>query len=90
MEQPTMHEQERDQEPPHTTVAIDERVDGFELGVSEPDVDQDRQLVLLVEEALEVVESRMHLRERGRHEGRSFNGRVLRSDPVLMSAELSG
>ena len=35
-------EQEGDQEPPHPTVPVDEGVNGVELGVSKPDVDEDQ------------------------------------------------
>jgi hypothetical protein len=47
-------EQERDQEPPHASVAVEKGVDGLELYVGEPGAHEDRQPVSFgVEEALE-------------------------------------
>jgi hypothetical protein len=82
-------EEEADQESPDTAVTVQERVDRLELRMSEPDVDQCRQLVV-VEKPLEVVEGLLHLVNRRRHERRLGQGGVLGADPVLRLAELAG
>ena len=84
-----MDEQEGDQQPADTAVAVEEWVDGLELRMCQAGVDECGQL-LLVQEALEVVERLLHLVDRGRHERRLCQARVLRPDPVLRAAKLAG
>ena len=57
-------------------------MDGFELDVHQPRLDQQRQLVLLVmQEALEAVQALHHLFGGWWHKGRV--SRTAASDPVL-------
>lgn len=85
-----MYELEGDEEPANAPVAIKKRVDGLELGVRQTAADERRQIVLLVQELLQVVECTRHLGDRRRHKGSLRKGRVLRPDPVLALAELAG
>src|SRR5258708_30231185 len=85
-----MDEQERDQEAPDPSVAVEVRVDALELGVGETGEDQKRWRGLGVEELLECVESLLHLGNRWRDERRLFQGGTFRSNPVLGAAELAG
>ena len=83
-------ELEGDEEPAHAPVAVQERVDGLELGVHEAAVDEHGQVALFVQELLKVVERLGHLGHRRRDEGGLGEGRSARADPVLAPAKLAG
>src|SRR5437588_2499008 len=81
-----MHEQERDQEAADTAIAVEERVDGLELGMRERTVDQVRQPAVIVHELLEGFQRDLHSWWRGRHEACGL--RAVAADPVLGAAKL--
>ena len=70
-------------------VAVDERVDGFELRVSHGTLDEIGQPVALGQESLQLVERRTHLRYRRRNVRRSGQCGAGRPDPVLRGPELA-
>ena len=84
-----MDEQESDQEPPDTTVTVEEGVDGLELRMREAHVNERRKLMVM-EEALVVVERLLHLVDWRGHERRLCEGGILWADPVLRLTELTG
>jgi hypothetical protein len=85
----TMDEQEGDQELPDTTVTVEEGVDGLELRMREAHVNERRKLMVM-EEALVVVERLLHLVDGRGYERRFCESRVLWADPVLRLTELAG
>ena len=90
LENLSLAEQEGNQEPPHPPVAVDERVDGFELSVGEPAVHEDRQWGRVVQERFEVVERRVHLVNRRRNEDGGVQvATIRRPDPVLSPSKLA-
>ena len=84
-----MDEQESDQEPPDTTVTVEEGVDGLEPRMREAHVNERRKLMVM-EEALVVVERLLHSVDGRGHERRFCESRVLWVDPVLRLTELAG
>ena len=79
----------RDEQPPHPTVPIDERMDRLELRMNETDLDQGRTPVLRYDERFEICEQfRYFFRGRG-DEGCRMQIRASRTDPVLYHADLS-
>ena len=84
-------EQERDQQPPHAPVAVDERVDGLELGVSEAQCTRTGKEVMSCRNT-----SRLSSAGCISWTGGGTKAAVLRSwqsggpDPVLGRAELAG
>ncbi len=48
-------QQKGDEQAANTTIAVQERMDGFELRMSEPDLDQQRKLILPVQETLQIT-----------------------------------
>src|SRR5437764_517556 len=89
MEHAAMHEQERDQQSPDAPVPVHEGMDGLELGVRETDVDQRGKVVVLMQEALEVIERLMHGWDGRGHESRALDRRALRPNPILVAPELA-
>src|SRR5581483_7859693 len=77
------------QQTPDAAIAVEERMDRLELGVGQTCVNE-RGKLLVVEEALEVVERLLHLVDGRRNERRLLEGCVLGTDPALRSPELSG
>jgi hypothetical protein len=51
MKDAPLTEQKRDEQATHTPVAVEKRMDGLELGMGEPNLDQERQRVFRVQEA---------------------------------------
>jgi len=89
-EDAALHEQERDQQPSDSSIAVQERMDGLELRVGKCCLDQYRCLVVRVEVALEAVERLVHVGN-GRRDERSAADRGARwTDPVLRGTKLSG
>src|SRR3990170_5503800 len=84
-----MDQQEGDEEAAHAPVAVQERVNGLELSMGESTGNQHRQVGLLMQEPLEVVQGLMHLVDRRRHKGRLLKWDIGRPDPVLRRTELS-
>jgi hypothetical protein len=83
--------QERDQQPPHAPIAVDEGVDRLELGVSESTMHEDGKGSRVVEERFEVVQCRLQLMDRRRDEDGGIEVTAARGpDPVLGGAELAG
>lgn len=83
-----MFDQESDQQPPDATVAIEKRVDGLELHVSQSGPHQGRQVARAMNPLVELAESTGNLFRRGRNERRV--SRPCPSDPVLRSANGPG
>jgi hypothetical protein len=63
-------------------------MDGLELGVGEPDLDQHRQAIFGVKETLEVGQRVRDLVRRWRHERGFAQKTVARADPVLSRSQL--
>src|SRR5687767_2209273 len=83
-------EQEGDEESPHTTVAVEERVDGFELGMEEPTLQQLGCVRLRRHVLFPCVECAMHLRRGRRYVGGMFEASPTRTaDPVLARPEFA-
>lgn len=79
-------EDERDQQPPHASVAVQEWVDGFELGMGKTGLEQWRNR-LVVEEFFQFAKTGQHFMGGRRH--KSGIARHGAADPVLGRAELS-
>ena len=87
-QRPVLHEC-GDQQSPDASVAIQEGVDGFELGVDQRDPDQRRQVgVGGMDEALQVRQQTGHLLRRWRHEGGIARSRA--ANPVLRATQFAG
>ena len=89
MEDLPLAEQERNQQPANTAVAVDEWVDRLELGVRQTAVDKDGETFGVVKKPLQVVEPRGHLIDRRRDEACRGQCATRRAKPVLGVAELS-
>jgi hypothetical protein len=85
-----LDQEERDQQPAHTAVAVQEGVDRLELLVHQGALDQLREVVTVVEETLPVGEAVHHGVGRRRHIGCGRRRAPGRTDPVLRAAELPG
>ncbi len=84
-----MLQQGGDQQAPDAAIAIQEGVDGFELGMHQGHLDQRRQGgVFCVNESLHVGQQAGHMLGWRRHEGRIARARA--ADPVLRTAQLAG
>src|SRR5947207_3028551 len=82
-------EEQRDKQPPEPAVAVEERVDGLELYMSEPRLHEDGNLRRSrVQEPLEIAHASPDLARRRRHEGSIARPRA--ADPVLAAAKLAG
>lgn len=84
-----VNQQKGDQESTNPTIAIQKRMNRFELNVRYAAVDERGQIPALMQEMLEVVQGMVHVRDRWRNESRSLQGCVSRSDPVLGRAKRS-
>src|SRR5690606_26580471 len=63
-------QEESDEQAPHTAVAVEEGVDGFELGVCQADTDEQRQAGLSVKELFQISHRlRHHVGWRGGEDG---------------------
>ena len=82
-------EEERDQQPPHPAVAVEEGMDRPELGMGQADPDQMREAVVAMEKDLQVAQRARHLLEGRRNEGRAARRGAGRADPVLRPAQLA-
>src|SRR5205823_5118365 len=82
-------QQESDEQAAHTPVAIEERMNGLELVMNEGETNQRGQVRLGMEELLEHVERRVHLRNRWWNVGRVRNRRSGLADPILHAAKLA-
>ena len=78
-----MNEQERNEQSADSTVAVEERVDRFELRMGQPAVNQCGEFTFVVEIPLERVEGLSHLVRRWRYEGGGGKRGILRPDPVM-------
>ena len=65
-----MAQQERNEQPPNPAVAVQERMDGFELRMSQRADDERIQAAGVMKEPLEVAEGDVHLVRRRRDKGR--------------------
>src|SRR5208337_2657071 len=89
LEDTPLAEQKCNEQPAHTPIAVEERMNGFKLCVRQPAVDQHRQRGRVVKEVFKIIERLMHLVDWRRHEGGSLQGAVLRTNPVLAPSKLA-
>jgi hypothetical protein len=82
-----LDEVEDDQEAAEAAVAVQERVDRLELEVGEGAPNEEREIHVLVQKRLEIVERILEEISRRRHEKRV--GGVGSADPVLATAKLA-
>ena len=87
---PALHEQERDKQAPDAAVAVKERVDRLELGVSERCLDKGGKVRRVVQEAFKVIQRRVHVYRGRRHERSVLNPGTFASDPGLGGPKLAG
>ncbi|MCY1525464.1 hypothetical protein D9M68_604430 [compost metagenome] len=83
------NQEQGNQQPAEATIAIQKRVDRFELHVQKSGLDKRWDLAgVVLEEALEIAEARLHFADRGRH----IMGipRPGPAEPVLRASEFSG
>ncbi len=85
-----MHQEQHDEQPAESAVAVEERVDRLELVLDQRSLHQRWQLGLLVHEALEVAEQVAQLVRWRRHERRRLDRGAGCPDPVLGGSHLSG
>ncbi len=90
MEDSAMHELEGDQEAPDSPIAVEERVDRFELRMAQSDMKERRKASIQAQKSLELIESTSHVEDGWRHERRLGDRCAIRPDPVLDSPELAG
>ena len=83
------HEEEGNQETPDAPIAVEEGVNGFELGVRQADLDQKRQIVFGMQEFFEIAERTRHDIGRRRNEGRLVQRATTGADPVLRAAQFA-
>jgi len=83
----SLDEVEHDEQTTETTVAVQERVDRFELVVQKRAPDEDGELILLVQEAFEIIQRVLHLSRRRRNIERIRW--TTASNPVLGTAKLA-
>ena len=89
LEDLTLAEQECNEQATDTTVAIDERVDRFKLGVGKCAVDQHWERIAVVEESFQVVQGGGHCMDRGWNERRRMKVASRWPNPVLCSAKVT-
>ena len=75
--------------PGHSAVAVEERVDGLELGVNKRAFYQGRHRRIVVHKHLKIAEGTVHFVNGRRNEAGLTQRAALRSDPVLGPAELA-
>ena len=63
-----MLHQQGDEQPPDTTVAVEEGVNGLELDMRQAGADERREIVLGMQPAIEIAEKIAHPLWRRRHE----------------------
>lgn len=85
----SLAEEERDEEPPHASVAVEEGVDGLELSVRQAAVHQGGEPVSVVEEPLEGVKGLAHLVGWRWNEMGLVEAAPGRADPILGAPELA-
>src|SRR5262245_11053871 len=83
-------EEKRDEQSADTSVAVKKRVDRLELRVGDSYLDEQRDVVILVQERLEVSKSRGHLLWRRRNKRGVCERRASRSNPVLSPSQFTG
>ena len=83
-------EEEDDEKPSKTAVAIEERVDRLELVVQECRLNERGQLGILVDEPLEVTQQARELLWGWGNEGGGFDRGTSGPDPVLCRTEIAG
>ncbi len=88
MQDVSVGQQQRDQQPTDSSIAVQERVNRLELGVNEAAVDQHREIVPRMQKTLEVVERVPHPPHRRRDERRVGKRHVAGTDPIPRRAEL--
>jgi len=80
-------QQEHDEQAPHAPVAVEEGVNGLELRMGEPDLEQKRQAVIGVQEPFERGKRIGDFLGRRWHENRLVHRASDRPDPVLRGAK---
>ena len=83
-------EEEGDEEAADAAIAIEEGVDGFELGVRVGAVDEGGEIAGGVEEFFQIAEGLSHFVDGWRDVGGILEGAASGADPVLGAAEFSG
>ncbi len=88
-QQAAVFEQRRDQQAPDASIAIEERVDGFKLGVRQRNPHQRRERArLVVNELLKIAQQAGYPIRRRRH--KSGVARTGATDPVLRTPQFPG
>ena len=88
-EQTPLDQQERDEQPPESTIAVKEGVDRPELVVDRSDAQEWRQVGVGMEVLLEGVQAHRHQFRCRRHVGRRVDDSTWRTDPVLRASKLA-
>src|SRR5579885_517955 len=82
-------QQKGDQQAPDSSVSVEERMNGLELRMSDPHLDERRHWMFLVQELLKVVERLSHLMWRRRRISRVCQRRTGRVNAVLRMSKLA-
>jgi hypothetical protein len=79
----SLAQKKRDEQTAYPAIAVQEGVDRLELDMGQADLDQERHIVILVQELLEFAKRLRHFFGRRRDEGRFGQRTAGRSDPIL-------
>ena len=90
LEDVTVAEEEGDEETTDAAIAIEEGMDGLELGMGVGTVDESWKIARGVEEIFQIAKGLGHFMDRRRDVGGIFESAVGRADPVLGAAEFAG